>query len=80
VKNAERPTRLERIPQRAFLRTRDLEVMGDINLNAASAGQSREGLLDDMAERLDVESDQDLVEWYGPRECDPSTLRARRGA
>jgi hypothetical protein len=54
--------------------------MGDINLNAASAGQSREGLLDDMAERLDVESDQDLVEWYGPRECDPSTLRARRGA
>jgi hypothetical protein len=39
-------------------------TLGDIELTASQAGRSREGLLDEIAERFDVDAESNLVDWY----------------
>jgi hypothetical protein len=70
AQNANRPTRLGRIPVDVTRKLggkfgRSASTLGDIELTtAAQAGQSREGLLDERASKLDVDADPDLVDWY----------------
>lgn len=67
--NANRPARIPAVPVHESLRLggafgqSDI-TLGDIQLTAARAGQSREGLLDEGADRLEADADPDLADWY----------------